>query len=151
MHSGDVLHINRRSVLHFEDNVFDVLDFFYVAAPADEILSRRNLERFSADIGVAHLDGINHLGERNVVSNERVWIEIDLILFYETTDRRDFGHAFHGREGVTEIPVLNRAQLREIVFAAVIHQRVLINPADAGRVRTDDRIHAFGQRTAHRV
>src|SRR5256886_6011339 len=43
MHSGDVLHINRRSVLHFEDNAFDVLDFFYVAASAYEILSRRNL------------------------------------------------------------------------------------------------------------
>ena len=107
MHSGDVLQINRRPVLDFEDNVLDVLDFLNVATAAHVIFRARDLENFAADIGVAHFDGVNHLGERNVVSNERVWIEIDLVLFYETTDRRDFGHALHGRKRVTEIPILN--------------------------------------------
>src|SRR6266571_4536067 len=147
MHGGDVLQINRRPVLDLEDNVLDVLDFFNVAAPAHVILRGRDLENFSADIGVAHFDGVDHLAERNVVSNERVWIEIDLVLLYESADWRDFRNAFHGRERVTEIPILNRAQLREIVFAAVINQRVLVDPANAGRIGANDRIHAFGQRT----
>src|SRR5207249_4963813 len=143
MHRADVLHINRRSVLNLEDNVLDVLYFFDVTTPAHVILRARDLENFSTDIGIAHFDSVDHLAERDVVSNERVWIEIDLVLFYETTDRRDFRHAFHGRERVTKILILNRAQLREIVFAAVIDQRVLINPAHAGRVRANDRIDTF--------
>ena len=109
MHRADVLQINRRAVFDFEDDVLNVLDFLDVAAPADVILCGRDLENFSTDVGVAHFDGVDHLAERNVVGNERVWIEIDLVLFYETTNRRDFGHAFHGRERVTEIPILNRA------------------------------------------
>src|SRR5207244_7312320 len=85
MHRADVLQINRRAVFDFEDDVLNVLDFFDVAAPADVILRGRDLENFSADIGVAHFDGVDDLGERNLVSDQCVWIEIDLVLFYETT------------------------------------------------------------------
>src|SRR5205807_7417106 len=115
MHSGDVLQINRRAALDFEDNVFDVLDLFDVAAAADEILRRRDLKDAATDIGVAHLDRVDDITERNVVGDQRVWVEIDLILFYETTDRRDFRHAFHGCQRITEVPILNGTQLGEIV------------------------------------
>ena len=37
------------------------------------------------------------------------------------------------------------------MLAALINERVFENPADAGRVRADHRIHAFRQRAAHRV
>src|SRR5438132_1876488 len=144
MDAADVLHVNRRAVLDFEDNVLDVLDFFDVTAAADEILGRCDFQNAAAHIGVAHFDGVDDLAERNVVSNERVWIEIDLVLLHESADRGDFRNAFHGRERVTQIPILNRAQLREIVFPAVVNQRVFINPSNAGRVRTDYRIHALG-------
>src|SRR5205823_8178433 len=112
MHVGDVFQINWRAVVDFEDNVFDVLDFFDVAAAADEVLGCRDFEHASADIGVTHFDRVHDVAERNVVGDEGVWIEIDLVLLYETADRRHFRHAFHGRERVAEIPILNRAQLR---------------------------------------
>src|SRR6266478_9561592 len=151
MHGGDVLQINRRAVLDFEDNIFDVLHFFDVAAPTDEILGRRDFENAAADIGVAHLDRVDDLAERNLVSDQRVWIEIDLVLLHETADRRDFRDAFHGRERVAQVPILNRAQLGEVMLAGVVNERVLVNPADTGRVWTDDRIYAFGQRAANGV
>src|SRR5207237_2887317 len=103
MQPSDIIHIIPRFFLNHHDNVLDVLYFFDVTTPAHVILRARDLENFSADIGIAHFDGVDHLAERDVVSNERVWIEIDLVLFYETTDRRDFGYAFHGRERVPEI------------------------------------------------
>jgi len=49
----------------------------------------------AADVGIAHLDRVDDIAQRNVVGHERVWIEIDLVLLYETADRRDFRDAFH--------------------------------------------------------
>ena len=124
---------------------------FDVAAAADVILGGSDFENFPADIAVTHLDRVDDVAERNAVSDKFVWIEIDLVLLYEAADRRDFGNAFHGLERVTQIPILNRAQFGEVVFSGVIDERVFVNPADAGGVRADDRIHAFGKRAAHRI
>src|SRR5438552_12805121 len=107
MDGGDVLQINRRAVLDFKDNVFDVLDFLDVAATADEILRRGNFKDAATDIGIAHLNGADDVAERDVVGDERVWIEIDLILFYKTANGCDLRHAFHGGERVAKVPVLN--------------------------------------------
>ena len=95
MDVSNVLHVNRCSVFHFEDDVFDVLDLFDVAASANVVLSGCNLEDFAARVGVAHLDRADDVAQRNVVSDQRIWIEIDLILLYESADRRDFGDAFY--------------------------------------------------------
>src|SRR5438132_1009963 len=76
----DILQVNRRAVLYFEDDVFDVLDLFDVAATANVVLGRCDLENFAANVGIAHLNRINDVAQRNVVSDERVWIEIDLVL-----------------------------------------------------------------------
>jgi len=46
-------------------------------------------------------------------------------MLYEATDRRDFGHAFHRRKCVTQIPILNGTQLRQIMLSAIVNQRVL--------------------------
>src|SRR5207302_4485681 len=81
----------------------------------------------------------------------RVWIEIDLVLLYEATDRRDFRDAFHRGQRVAQIPSLNRAQLCEIVFAGVVNECVLVNPPHTGCVRPDYRINTLGQRAAHRI
>ena len=42
MHGADVLQVNRRAVIDFQDNVFDVRDVFDVAAATHEILRRRD-------------------------------------------------------------------------------------------------------------
>src|SRR5438094_7653187 len=144
MHSGDVLQINRRAALDFEDNVFNVLDLFDVAAAADEILRRRDLKDAATDIGVAHLDRTDDVTQRNVVGDQRVWVEIDLILFYKTADGRDFRDTFHRGKRVTEIPILDRAQLGEVMLSAVIDERVFVNPADTGCIGPINGLTPFG-------
>src|SRR5206468_7515128 len=148
MDVADIFQINRRAVFDFEDNILDVFDLFDVAAAADVILGRGDFENFAADIRVAQLNRVDDLAERNVVGNESVWIEIDLVLLHETANRRDFGDTFHRGERVTQIPILNGTQLREIVLPAVVNQRVFVNPTDTSGVRTNDRVHTFRQRTA---
>ena len=64
---------------------------------------------------------------------------------------RDLGDAFHRLERVTQIPILERAQLGQIVLPGFIDERILEDPADAGRVRPDHRIDAFRERAADRV
>src|SRR5437899_2202717 len=95
MNVSDILQVNRCAVFHFEDDVLDVLNLFDVAASANVILGRRDFEDLAADIGITHLDRADDVAKRNVVSNQCVWIEVDLILLYEPADRRDFGNAFH--------------------------------------------------------
>src|SRR5439155_551232 len=91
----DIFQINRRAVLDFENNVLDVLDLLDVAAAANVILGRRDFEDLAAYVGIAHLDRADDVAERDVVSNERVWIEVDLILLNEAADRCDLGDAFY--------------------------------------------------------
>src|SRR5262249_54100808 len=143
MHHRDIFQINRRPVFDFEDNVLDVLDLFDVSAATDVILGRCNLGNLAAHIGIARLDRADDVAQRDVVSDERIWIEIDLVLLHETTNRGDFCDAFHRLERVTKIPILDRAQFGEIVFAGVINKRVFVNPADAGGIRTDHWIDTF--------
>src|SRR6266545_2158494 len=144
-----IFQIIRRAVLHFENDVLDVLNFFDVAAAANVILGGCDLEDFAADVGVAHLDCADDVAKRDVVSDQRVWIEIDLVLLDETANRRDFRDAFHRRKRVTQIPILNGTQLSEIVFSGVIDECVFVNPAYACGVGTDRRVHALRQRAAH--
>ena len=145
------LAIDRRAVYDLQHNVFNVRHVLDVAASAHIILRGGDLEDLSAHVAVAHLDGGYHIRERNVVGHERVRIEIDLVLLHEATDGRDFRHAFHRFQRIAQVPVLQRTQLGEIVFAGVVHEGVFIDPAHAGRIRANHRIDAFGQRSTHRV
>ena len=94
MDRANIFHINRRSVVDFQRDVFDILDARDVAAAAHVILCRRNLERFAADIGVALLDFRDDLGERNAVTEQLIRIKIDLVLLHEPADGRNLGDAF---------------------------------------------------------
>src|SRR5581483_10260674 len=146
-----IFQIDWRAILDFEHDVLDVLDLFDVAAATDVILGGGDLECFAAHIGIAHLDRVDDVAERDVVSDQRVGIEIDLVLLHESADRRDFRHAFDCGKRVTQVPILNRTELGQIVFARVINQRVFVNPADRSRVRADHGIHTLGERPAHRI
>src|SRR4029077_18208539 len=107
MHGANVLHVNSRAFIHFQRNVFAVGDAFDVAAATHEIFSGRELESLAAYVGVARFDRTDDVAERDVVSDERVWIEIHLILLYEAADRRDFRDAFYGGKRVAQIPILD--------------------------------------------
>src|SRR4029077_8536692 len=107
MHGAHVLHVNRRAFIYFQHNVFDVGDAFDVAAATHEIFRGPNLESLAAYVGVARFDRADDVAERDAVGDERVWIEIDLVLLHEAADRGDFRDAFHGGKRVAQIPILN--------------------------------------------
>src|SRR6266480_2322387 len=151
MNLADILYVNRRAVFNFEDDVLDIGDTFEIAAATHEILRGRDLKGFAAHVAIARFHTCDDFTQRDAVREQRVRIEIDLVFLYETPNRRDFGNAFHGFECVTQIPVLNRSQLRQIELSGVINERVLVNPTYAGRVRTDHGIYALRKRTANRV
>src|SRR5213078_1730666 len=151
MHGAHVLHVNRCAFIDFQHNVFDIGDAFDVAAATHEIFRGRDLESLAAYVGVARFDRADDVAERDVVGDERVWIEIDLVLLHEATNRGDFRDAFHRLERVTKVPVLNRTQRRQIMFSAIVNQRVFVHPSYARGVGADRWVHALRQRAAHRI
>src|SRR5207249_3977084 len=83
--------------------------------------------------------------------DESVWIEVDLVLLYEAADRRDFGDTFYRLERVTQVPILDRTQRRQIMLSAIINQRVFVHPAHTCGIGADRGVHALRQRAAHRI
>src|SRR6266542_2739184 len=69
-----------------------------------------------------------------------------LIWYWRTNPPRgDLGHAGHGLQGVAQVPVLETAQVGEIVLPAPVHQGVLVNPADGGFVARQLDVHPLRQ------
>ena len=62
-------------------------------------------------------------------------IDHDAVLLDEAADAGDFGHAFRLGEPEADIPILDGAKLGEVLLRSAHH--VLIDPADAGRVRSE--------------
>jgi len=65
-----------------------------------------------------------------------VRVEHDLILLDESPDTRDFGDVQYAFQLILQKPVLQRAQLRDVVVPAVIDERVFVDPPYPGAVRT---------------
>src|SRR5437868_9527075 len=134
MHGADIPDVNRRAVLHLQHDVLNVADTLDVAAATDVILRAPYFERLPAHVVVAGADATHDIAQRNAMRGQRVRIEINLIFLYESADGRDFGDTLHRFQRITQVPILKGAQFREIMFAAVVDERVFKNPADACRV-----------------
>ncbi len=57
-------------------------------------------------------------------------VEYHLVLLDHAADGCDFRHVGQSLELIAQEPVLQRAQLREVMPARAIHQRILVDPAD---------------------
>src|SRR5439155_21679230 len=121
MNLTDIFDVNGRAGLDFEDDILDVGDAFEITATTYEIFCGCDLKRLSAHVAIARFHTRDDLAQWNVVCEQRVGIEIDLVFLYETPNRGDFRDAFHGFERVTQIPVLNRAQLRQVELPGIVN------------------------------
>ncbi len=65
------------------------------------------------------------------------------------TDGGDLGHIGQSDQLVLEEPVLQAAQLRQVVVTTAVDQCVLVDPADAGGIRTERRLGTTRQPTLH--
>src|SRR3546814_11992742 len=61
------------------------------------------------------------------------------------------GDAGHGFQLVAQEPVLKPAELRQVMPAAPVDQRIFIDPADAGRIGTERATRARRQSSLHLV
>ena len=134
--------------LALDGDLLDVVHRLQVAAAAHHVLAAGELEQPPLDVVVARLDRVDHVARRDLVRREPYRIEVDLVLLHEPADAGHFRHARHAREPAPQVPVLEAAQVGERVPPGVVDERVLEDPADAGRVGSDRRVDALGQLAA---
>ena len=127
------------------DNVLDVRERFEVAQPAHHVFALGQLDDHGADVGVRILDRCHHGGNRDAVAEQLGRVEIDLVLFLESAQRRNLGDTWHCRECIPEIPVLNAAQIRQTLPPSRVLECVLIHPPQAGRVWPEGGCHVRGK------
>ena len=75
------------------------------------------------------------MGQGNTESTQFFRVHFHLVLLNHAAERRDFGNTRHGLQLVFQEPVLQAAQLTEVMLAGTVHQGVEIDPANSGSVR----------------
>ena len=141
--AGNVAHQYRRAVVRLQYDVADVVDALQIPLAADHIFELRQFNRASADIRVAGADCITHLLHGDAEIAHPLRIEDHVILSDKSADARHLGDAFGLGEGEFQIPVLDCARIREVQLLR--YHRVLVDPADAGRIGADRRRYADRQ------
>ncbi len=132
-------------LVRLDDDLADVLDRLEVAAAPDHVLAPRELDEAPADLVVALADRLHDGLERQAVRRERVRVQRHLVLLLEAAHARDLRDAGHRLHGVPQEPVLIRADLVGRVLPALVDEGVLVDPADARRVRPELGLHAGGE------
>ena len=122
-------------VIKPQRNRQQVLTGLDVAGRAHHVFRLGHLDDRGAHFLIAPLDGVLDMSQRNSQRPELFRADLDLILLHHATKRGHFGHAWHCLEFVFQKPVLQAAQLAQIVVPGAIHQSVEVNPANPGCVR----------------
>ena len=151
-HRGHLLQIDGRAVGGgFEHDLAKIVQTLQITARAHHIFGLGLLDDGAAGllVGLAHSAGNSAQGD--VVLRQLHWVRNDLVFLDHAAHRSHLGHAGHGGQLKLKHPVLQRAQLGQVVFAAFVHQGVFINPADARGVRPQGGRHAIGQPPLHLV
>ena len=142
---GDVLHRDRGPALRAEDQLLQISDPLHVATAAHHVLAPAELDQPPADVVVPASYGVDDHVERQLVGRERVRVHVDLVLPDLAADRGHLRHAGDRLDRVAEVPVLEGAQLVRRVLSRPIHERVLVDPADARRVGSQLDLHVLGK------
>ncbi len=116
-----------------------------VAEAADHILGSAHLQYVSADFVCALPYLVNHGGSGDAIGEELVGVEVHLVLAHKAADAGHLCHAGHGFKLIAQIPVLQRAQIRQALGVTAIDDGILIDPARAGCIGTDSRMNIRGQ------
>ena len=85
------------------------------------------------------------LGEGELVGGQLVGVHHHLVLFDEPADAGHFRHPGHGLELVAQVPVLDAAQLGQVMFAGGVFQGVFKDPAHPGGVGAQGGVDRRGE------
>ncbi|MNM48846.1 hypothetical protein D3C76_478980 [compost metagenome] len=89
-------------------------------------------------VGLAY--SLHHLSLGDTEAGHTQRIEDDLVLLDHTADGGHLSDIRQRLELIAQEPVLQAAQLRQVMAAVAIDQRILINPAHPGGVRAQYRL-----------
>ena len=150
-HLAHVLHAHRNAPgRRAQHDVADIARGLGVAAAPHHVLGAAELHQPPTDIVVARPHRLHHFFDRHAVRLELHGVDIDLVLAHETAQRRHLRYARHGLKLVAQKPVLERAELRQVMLAAGVREHVLEYPADARRVGAELRAHPLAAAAAGR-
>ena len=110
---------------------FDTSD---IAQAADHKFGFGHFDQSAADIIVAALDGHPNFLEREIERQKFIGVYNNLVLFDKAADGRHFRPRRNAGQFVAQKPILNRAQLGQVMTIAL--QDVLIHPAYTGGIGT---------------
>ena len=147
--AGDVADQHRCAALSLHHQLLDVDLAAQVALAAHHELGLGHLDDAAADIAVGVADHLRDLHQRDAEAAQLQRIDRHLVGLHKAAQRRHLGHARRLSELVTNVPVLDRAQLGQALVLG--QQRVLVDPADAGGIGAERRRHALGQAARREV
>ncbi|MCY1227425.1 hypothetical protein D3C81_1002730 [compost metagenome] len=129
----------------------EVVECLQVPAGADHVLRFSQLQHRAAGFLVGPLERRQHPGLRQVVGAQPIRPQHDLVLLHHAAQRGNLGNVGQRFQLEAQEPVLQRAQLAQVMLPGLVHQRVLVDPADAGGVRPQCRPGGGGQAGLHLV
>ncbi|MCY1291972.1 hypothetical protein D9M70_411790 [compost metagenome] len=127
----------------------EVGEGFQVAGRPDHEFGLAKLQYRTAGFLVGFADGFGHLVLGNSQGCKADRVHLNLVLPDHAAHRGDLGHIGQGLQLELEEPVLQRPQLRQVVGAAAVHQRVLEDPADPGGIRAQGGLGGGRQAALH--
>ncbi|MNF41891.1 hypothetical protein D3C84_229290 [compost metagenome] len=122
-----------------------VVEGFQITRGAHHELGFRQFQHRAAGFLVGPADGVRHLGLGDAQAGQLDRVELHLVLLDHAADGRHLGDVGQGLQLELEEPVLQRAQLRQVMLTAAVDQGVLVDPADPGGVRPQRRFGAGRQ------
>ncbi len=108
-----------------------------IALAADDVFELGELDGAAADVGVAGADRLTYFLHADAAVAHPLRVEDHVVLLDEAADAGDLGDAFGLGQRELQVPVLDRARVRQVQFLR--YHGVLVDPADAGRVGPDGR------------
>ena len=135
-----------------DDDLLEVLHVLDETHAADDVLDAVELEGAGADVEVGLPDGGGHLLEGHVAGEERLTVDIDLVLANVAADGGDLAHPGDRLQRVAHGEVLHAAQLVEIPPANDVallvapFERVPVHLPQGSGVRTEGGGGVFRQR-----
>jgi len=152
LHMGHVAQQNGHTSLGgHEWNGAEIVQGLQIPGGTHHEFGFAHLQHRGAHFLVGAANRFNYLAVGNSVGGQFVRIEHHLILPHHATDGGNLGHAGHSLELVFQKPVLQAAQLGQVLLARLVGQRVLVNPAHPGRIRPQCRSGPWRQAGLHLV
>ena len=132
-------------------DILNIRDVFDVAQAPDHVFGPGLFDDRAAHVVVGTHDGVLDLGQRDAVGGQSVGVHHHLVGLDEAADAGHFGHAGHGLELVAQVPVLDAAQLGQVMLAGGVFHHVLKDPAHPGGVGAQGRGDFLGELVADEV